>query len=229
MSLNEAPNSKQEQIDVLKSRLNEFVSQTSISRFEADDIFELVQEGESVEWIVDQLKGDDPALDTVAVTSLLTEIKTAVGPEEPKQNETEAPAEEPSASLDEMDLSQIDLSKLGQMLPPGMKLPAGFGAQEIQNLLESPQGQIMSDFIAFCKERGIDLDEGRMDNSRIQKLQNEWQSTPREAFDGKTPAEMLAGMPGKIETYRREAPRIGRNDPCPCGSGKKYKKCCGRQ
>ncbi len=26
----------------------------------------------------------------------------------------------------------------------------------------------------------------------------------------------------------KAAPRIGRNDPCPCGSGKKYKKCCGR-
>jgi preprotein translocase subunit SecA len=25
----------------------------------------------------------------------------------------------------------------------------------------------------------------------------------------------------------RSAPRLGRNDPCPCGSGKKYKKCCG--
>ncbi|MFA5810889.1 MAG: YchJ family metal-binding protein [bacterium] len=29
-------------------------------------------------------------------------------------------------------------------------------------------------------------------------------------------------------TVRREAPKIGRNDPCPCGSGKKYKKCCGK-
>jgi len=27
-------------------------------------------------------------------------------------------------------------------------------------------------------------------------------------------------------TFHRGAPRIGRNDPCPCGSGKKYKKCC---
>ena len=27
---------------------------------------------------------------------------------------------------------------------------------------------------------------------------------------------------------RRETPKIGRNDPCPCGSGQKYKKCCGR-
>ncbi|MCK5808166.1 YchJ family protein [bacterium] len=27
---------------------------------------------------------------------------------------------------------------------------------------------------------------------------------------------------------KRETPKVGRNDPCPCGSGKKYKKCCGR-
>jgi len=30
------------------------------------------------------------------------------------------------------------------------------------------------------------------------------------------------------QTVRREEKKIGRNDPCPCGSGKKYKKCCGR-
>lgn len=29
-------------------------------------------------------------------------------------------------------------------------------------------------------------------------------------------------------TFRRMDPKVGRNDPCPCGSGKKYKKCCGR-
>ncbi len=27
-------------------------------------------------------------------------------------------------------------------------------------------------------------------------------------------------------TYQRSAPKVGRNDACPCGSGKKYKKCC---
>jgi uncharacterized protein YecA (UPF0149 family) len=26
--------------------------------------------------------------------------------------------------------------------------------------------------------------------------------------------------------YRRESAKVGRNDPCPCGSGKKFKKCC---
>ena len=30
------------------------------------------------------------------------------------------------------------------------------------------------------------------------------------------------------EPYRRKGAKIGRNDPCPCGSGKKYKKCCGK-
>jgi len=31
------------------------------------------------------------------------------------------------------------------------------------------------------------------------------------------------------EPYRRTQPKVGRNEPCPCGSGKKFKKCCGRQ
>jgi preprotein translocase subunit SecA len=29
-------------------------------------------------------------------------------------------------------------------------------------------------------------------------------------------------------TVRRETPKVGRNDPCPCGSGKKYKHCHGK-
>lgn len=35
--------------------------------------------------------------------------------------------------------------------------------------------------------------------------------------------EPVKGVP-----YRREQPKVGRNDPCPCGSGKKFKRCCGR-
>ena len=30
----------------------------------------------------------------------------------------------------------------------------------------------------------------------------------------------------QVETYVRSEPKVGRNDPCPCGSGKKSKKCC---
>ena len=32
----------------------------------------------------------------------------------------------------------------------------------------------------------------------------------------------------KITTVQREGKKVGRNEPCPCGSGKKYKQCCGR-
>ncbi|WP_319238742.1 UPF0149 family protein [uncultured Propionivibrio sp.] len=32
-----------------------------------------------------------------------------------------------------------------------------------------------------------------------------------------------------IGTIRRDAPKVGRNDPCPCGSGKKFKQCCGAE
>jgi preprotein translocase subunit SecA len=32
----------------------------------------------------------------------------------------------------------------------------------------------------------------------------------------------------KPQTVKRDQPKVGRNDPCPCGSGKKYKKCCGK-
>ena len=38
--------------------------------------------------------------------------------------------------------------------------------------------------------------------------------------DGKTPA---------VETVVRSEAKVGRNNPCPCGSGKKYKKCCGNR
>jgi len=36
------------------------------------------------------------------------------------------------------------------------------------------------------------------------------------------------GQGGQNQPIRRETPKIGRNSPCPCGSGKKYKHCCGK-
>lgn len=51
------------------------------------------------------------------------------------------------------------------------------------------------------------------ESSRFEKVQGRWYYV-----DGDTP---------KPETLRHQGPRVGRNDPCPCGSGRKYKKCCG--
>jgi preprotein translocase subunit SecA len=41
-------------------------------------------------------------------------------------------------------------------------------------------------------------------------------------------ANTPVGGPSKPTTVRRTQPKVGRNDPCPCGSGKKYKHCHGR-
>jgi len=43
---------------------------------------------------------------------------------------------------------------------------------------------------------------------------------------GPRPAR-TGGDDAAIKTVRRDMPKVGRNQPCPCGSGKKYKKCCG--
>ena len=42
------------------------------------------------------------------------------------------------------------------------------------------------------------------------------------------PAQEGFGSDGTIQNKPRSVKKVGRNDPCPCGSGKKYKKCCGR-
>jgi len=44
----------------------------------------------------------------------------------------------------------------------------------------------------------------------------------------KHPEILKGGDVVEVKTFHREQPKIGRNDPCPCGSGKKYKKCCGK-
>ena len=43
-------------------------------------------------------------------------------------------------------------------------------------------------------------------------------------------AQRLLGtdLPENMTTFRRSMPKIGRNEPCPCGSGKKFKHCCGK-
>ena len=45
--------------------------------------------------------------------------------------------------------------------------------------------------------------------------------------DRATYAHQAAVRRSQREPYERADPKVGRNDPCPCGSGKKYKRCCG--
>ena len=47
------------------------------------------------------------------------------------------------------------------------------------------------------------------------------------AFSAEAPRKVQGGGDAAV-TVRRQGAKVGRNDPCPCGSGKKYKQCCGR-
>jgi len=49
-----------------------------------------------------------------------------------------------------------------------------------------------------------------------------------QASAAERPEARGGGQAVAVETVRRGTPKVGRNDPCPCGSGKKFKKCCGR-
>jgi preprotein translocase subunit SecA len=53
-------------------------------------------------------------------------------------------------------------------------------------------------------------------------------STDRPVGVRSQPRDSSLDMPKLELPIRREGPRVGRNEPCPCGSGKKFKNCCGR-
>jgi SEC-C motif-containing protein len=70
-------------------------------------------------------------------------------------------------------------------------------------------------------------DEGTVEFIARYRLQEEDQVHHELAVFRKTEGRwfFVDGKPPALEPIRREAPKIGRNDPCHCGSGKKYKKC----
>ena len=67
------------------------------------------------------------------------------------------------------------------------------------------------EFMATYRQKGARLTHHEL--AEFSRFQGRWYYV-----DGKLVS------PG---TVRNEGPRLGRNDPCSCGSGKKYKKCCG--
>lgn len=65
------------------------------------------------------------------------------------------------------------------------------------------------------------------ERARFAELFDRLSGRPEDDYDDD---DRLADMPyeGEITPYVRAEPKVGRNDPCTCGSGKKYKKCCGK-
>ena len=189
--------------------IQSFCEANEIRRLQAAEILELLTDGEQPEWIAGQAADERPE-----VAAQLTELLVRLAPELVDELGDE-PGDQPEMSMDEQ------MAALIESLPPGVD------PKQVQQMLSTPRGQMLADFGAFCEEKGYeDSDEELM---RI--AHEEWLQTPRPSLEGKKPADILDGgrlLPDKVETFRREEPKVGRNDPCPCGSGKKYKKCHGK-
>ncbi|MBE0604993.1 MAG: SEC-C domain-containing protein, partial [Deltaproteobacteria bacterium] len=85
---------------------------------------------------------------------------------------------------------------------------------------------LFSDLISRIKEESLK----RLFHVKVQREEEgavlkERQAAPRPARVTLSRGDIKSA--GKT-TQKREGAKIGRNDPCPCGSGKKYKKCCGQ-
>ena len=108
--------------------------------------------------------------------------------------------------------------------------PAAAYAQEGFDMFELLVNSIKEDFVKFCynvtvqttteRKDVIGTGESRKDEFDEEAVMSGGQDVPAGA--------VVPEREHKQQTVRRDAPKVGRNDPCPCGSGKKYKHCCGR-
>jgi preprotein translocase subunit SecA len=90
--------------------------------------------------------------------------------------------------------------------------------KESFTLFEDLMSRIEDDTIRFLfLLQPVDEQKQAEEMERRQKRQQMMLNQQQSAASGGTGSSQV----------KREAPKVGRNDPCPCGSGKKYKKCCG--
>jgi preprotein translocase subunit SecA len=86
--------------------------------------------------------------------------------------------------------------------------------RESYNMFEDMMDRIETETIRFLHWLQPITDE-----ERVQRIERERRREQQMVFQGSQTAETV--------TQRRDASKVGRNDPCPCGSGKKFKKCHG--
>ena len=102
----------------------------------------------------------------------------------------------------------------------------GYGALSAMNESEEPKTTSIDDFYLPHKIQAFNdaYMPKEEETQELYELIGRYDSTlPKWVLKGHTQAE-LANMPhGSVV---RVGKKIGRNDPCPCGSGKKYKNCC---
>ena len=117
----------------------------------------------------------------------------------------------------------------------GQQDPAVAYAQEGFSMFEELIADIREETVKFCYNVTVTTKTERRNvvsgqtSAAKEEYKDDTQAPPQKGGRGAMPAAApKAEKTGKQETIRRDMPKVGRNDPCPCGSGKKYKNCCGR-
>jgi len=121
------------------------------------------------------------------------------------------------------------LSPVSQSLMPWV---AGFqhAAECFPDLAELPDDAVMSALARLYRHLPAETDEER---ELVEMLDREHPlATLDDAMEELVVTvadlqDLTREQRYKVDTVRRETPKVGRNDPCPCGSGKKFKQCHG--
>jgi preprotein translocase subunit SecA len=98
---------------------------------------------------------------------------------------------------------------------------------EAYNLFEELVNKINKDVSAYLLNGKL-LIQQEVREAKVQKTDLSKVRTSREEEAMRQAAEGVSKKTEKVETFRRTEEKVGRNDLCPCGSGKKFKHCHGR-
>jgi len=110
----------------------------------------------------------------------------------------------------------IGLRGYGQKNPLNEYKREGF--ELFGSMIETVKMQTISSLMRVKVVQEDDVERLEQERRRRKELEQQ-----RQSISSGSDAE------GAAQPVRRDGEKIGRNAPCPCGSGKKYKKCCGRE
>jgi uncharacterized protein len=136
-------------------------------------------------------------------------------------DEAELPAEE--------DPSMAGMPRVSQCMMPWV---AGFQHASLcfPDLMEMPDEAVMTSLARIFRHLPTETDEEREVVATLDR-ENPLKDIEDAIEDLVTAVADLSDLTRearyKVETVKREGPKVGRNDPCPCGSGKKFKQCHG--
>lgn len=121
----------------------------------------------------------------------------------------------------------IGLRALGQQDPAAAYANEGF------DMFQAMVQSIKEDTVKFCYNVTIETSTQRKNvmgkgTGRKDDYDDETAVSIQGEEDASRNSRQIPTEDYKPEPVKRDTPKIGRNDPCPCGSGRKYKHCCGR-